>query len=72
MKGKRESLEWICTCLDEVASDRETDGDMEPVPLLPLTEETIDSMEDELFQRLLKALGVNPPADEQVGTCSIV
>ncbi|NXT73783.1 TIM protein, partial [Zapornia atra] len=36
-----------------------------PVPLVPLTEENEDAMEDRRFRSLLRQLGLRPPANEQ-------
>ncbi|XP_023802491.1 protein timeless homolog, partial [Cyanistes caeruleus] len=36
-----------------------------PVPLVPLTEENEDAMEDRRFRSLLRQLGLRPPASEQ-------
>lgn len=38
------------------------------VPLVPLTEENEEAMENEQFQQLLIKLGVRPPASGQVST----
>ncbi|GCB82984.1 hypothetical protein scyTo_0023626, partial [Scyliorhinus torazame] len=35
------------------------------VPLVPLSEENEDAMDHEVFQKLLKKVGIRPPADEQ-------
>lgn len=53
-------------CLSQVADDREEDGDQEPIPLVPLTEDQENAMEDKTFQGLLKKCGVSAPANEQV------
>lgn len=47
-------------------------GLAQPVPLVPLSEENEDAMEEPRFQRLLCALGLRPPASEQVGPCLCV
>lgn len=59
-------MAWIRECLTDVANDREQDNDTEPIPVVPLTEETENAMDNTAFQKLLKKLGVTPPADEQV------
>lgn len=43
-------------------------GCSQAVPLVPLTEENEEAMENEQFQRLLHKLGVRPPASGQVKT----
>ncbi|NWQ89320.1 TIM protein, partial [Burhinus bistriatus] len=40
-------------------------GVSQPVPLVPLSEENEDAMEDRRFQSLLRQLGLRPPASEQ-------
>ena len=57
---------WIQRSLQEVADDREADQDEEPIPVVPMTEETENAMDNTAFQKLLKKLGVTPPANEQV------
>ncbi|XP_069509796.1 protein timeless homolog isoform X2 [Ambystoma mexicanum] len=58
-------LAWLQNCLNRTAGDREEDGVSQAVPLVPLTEENEDAMENGQFQKLLKAVGVRPPANEQ-------
>lgn len=38
----------------------------QPVPMVPLTEENEDAMEDTTFTKFLKKIGLSPPANEQV------
>lgn len=57
----QEPVEWLSKILQDVADDREEDGDFEPVPVLAITESCTDAMEDERFQKLLKLLGLRPP-----------
>ncbi|KAL7837581.1 hypothetical protein SRHO_G00272920 [Serrasalmus rhombeus] len=56
---------WLQNCLNRAADDREEDGVSHPMPLVPLTEENEDAMENKSFQRLLHKIGIRPPADEQ-------
>ncbi|XP_069826562.1 protein timeless homolog [Dendropsophus ebraccatus] len=56
---------WLQNCLNRTADDREEDGSSQSVPLVPLTEDNEDAMESKLFHKLLKAVGVRPPANEQ-------
>ncbi|NXR27913.1 TIM protein, partial [Cinclus mexicanus] len=65
-EGLAGPLRWLENCLRRVAGDREEDGVSHPVPLVPLTEENEDAMEDRRFQTLLRQLGLRPPASEQV------
>ncbi|XP_065510289.1 protein timeless homolog isoform X2 [Caloenas nicobarica] len=58
-------LRWLQTCLRRTAGDREEDGVSHPVPLVPLTEENEDAMENRRFRALLRQLGLRPPASEQ-------
>ncbi|XP_043939608.1 protein timeless homolog [Protopterus annectens] len=56
---------WLQNCLNRTADNREEDGISPPVPIVPLTEENEDAMENEEFQKLLKKVGIRPPANEQ-------
>uniref|UniRef100_UPI0006BB9A3C Protein timeless homolog n=1 Tax=Homo sapiens TaxID=9606 RepID=UPI0006BB9A3C len=58
-------LLWLQNCLIRAADDREEDGCSQAVPLVPLTEENEEAMENEQFQQLLRKLGVRPPASGQ-------
>ncbi|NXW26114.1 TIM protein, partial [Circaetus pectoralis] len=58
-------LQWLENCLRRTAGDREEDGVSHPVPLVPLSEENEDAMEDRRFRALLRQLGLRPPANEQ-------
>ncbi|XP_007953322.1 protein timeless homolog [Orycteropus afer afer] len=64
-EGFSAPLLWLQNCLIRVADDREEDGCSQSVPLVPLTEENEEAMENEQFQQLLRKLGVRPPASEQ-------
>ncbi|NWU86952.1 TIM protein, partial [Onychorhynchus coronatus] len=64
-EGLAGPLRWLENCLRRAARDREEDGVSQPVPLVPLTEENEDAMEDQRFQTLLRQLGLRPPASEQ-------
>jgi hypothetical protein len=61
-----EAVSWVSSSLEEVAADREADGNDEPVPLVPLSEEAMTAMEQPQFLKLLTALDLVPPSDEQV------
>ncbi|XP_070596659.1 protein timeless homolog [Erythrolamprus reginae] len=58
-------LLWLQNCLNRTAAARGEDGCAQPVPLVPLTEESEDAMEHKDFQELLWKLGVRSPANEQ-------
>uniref|UniRef100_H3BID0 Timeless circadian regulator n=1 Tax=Latimeria chalumnae TaxID=7897 RepID=H3BID0_LATCH len=64
-EGLSGPLLWLQNCLNRTADDREEDGSSQPVPVVPLTEENEDAMENKQFQKLLRKLGVKPPANEQ-------
>ncbi|NWH53749.1 TIM protein, partial [Fregata magnificens] len=64
-EGLAGPLRWLENCLRRTAGDREEDGVSHPVPLVPLSEENEDAMEDGRFRALLRQLGLRPPASEQ-------
>ncbi|XP_029450670.1 protein timeless homolog [Rhinatrema bivittatum] len=64
-EGLSGPLLWLQNCLTRMADDREEDGISQAVPLVPLTEESEDAMENKQFQKLLKKVGARPPANEQ-------
>ncbi|KAM9617077.1 protein timeless homolog isoform 5-T5 [Morphnus guianensis] len=64
-EGLAGPLQWLENCLRRTAGDREEDGVSHPVPLVPLSEENEDAMEDRRFRALLRRLGLRPPANEQ-------
>lgn len=64
-EGSSPPVVWLQNCLNRTADDREEDGSSQSVPLVPLTEDNEDAMESKMFQKLLKLVGVRPPANEQ-------
>ncbi|XP_040395383.1 protein timeless homolog isoform X1 [Cygnus olor] len=64
-EGLAGPLQWLENCLRRTAGDREQEGLSFPVPLVPLSEENEDAMEDRRFRALLRELGLRPPASEQ-------
>ncbi|XP_033927438.1 protein timeless homolog isoform X1 [Melopsittacus undulatus] len=64
-EGLAGPLCWLQSCLRRTAEDREEDGSSHPVPLVPLSEENEDVMENRRFQALLRRLGLRPPESEQ-------
>ncbi len=65
--GRKEGLAWLAECLSETLEDREEDGGGdEAIPLVPLTETAIASMEDHTFLKFIAKMGLAPPANEQV------
>ncbi|XP_076012500.1 protein timeless homolog [Genypterus blacodes] len=63
--GMSGPLLWVQNCLNRTANDRDSDSLSQPVPLVPLAEENEDAMDNKSFQRLLRKLGMRPPANEQ-------
>ncbi|XP_066299874.1 protein timeless homolog isoform X1 [Branchiostoma lanceolatum] len=64
-EGLGDQLQWIASGLERTADDRETDESGESVPIVPLTEDSETAMEHRTFQKLLKTVGLAPPANEQ-------
>ncbi|XP_028338907.1 protein timeless homolog, partial [Physeter macrocephalus] len=64
-EGFSAPLLWLQNCLLRAADDREEVGCSQAVPLVPLTEENEEAMENEQFQQLLQKLRVRPPASGQ-------
>ncbi|XP_076124222.1 protein timeless homolog [Alosa pseudoharengus] len=64
-EGLSGPLLWLQNCLNRTADDREEEGAFHAVPLVPLTEENEDAMENHSFQKLLKKVGIRAPANEQ-------
>lgn len=64
-----EALKWLAESLEEVALDQEAEGyepEGEGIPLVPISQESVEAMENELFKKVLLGVGVVPPFDEQV------
>lgn len=62
-------MEWLAENLEEVALDREAEGfdpAAEGTPLVPISREAVNAMDDDFFRRVLRGVGVVPPANEQV------
>ncbi|XP_072308681.1 protein timeless homolog [Eucyclogobius newberryi] len=64
-EGMSGPILWLQNCLNKTANHREEDGASQAVPLVPLTEDNEDAMENRSFHKLLKKLGLRAPADEQ-------
>ncbi|XP_026737157.1 protein timeless homolog [Trichoplusia ni] len=63
-----EALKWLAENLEEVALDQEAEGydpESEGTPLVPISQEAVDAMANEMFKKLLLGVGVVPPSDEQ-------
>lgn len=66
--GLEEALEWIRESFSDAAEDMEndpSDDDESGVPIVPILDCAIQAMENPLFQKLLKAFGIQRPFDEQ-------
>lgn len=59
-----EALEWIKESLLDVLDDRDEESS-EGIPLVPLTDYSSAAMDSPSFQKLIRAMGFTPPADEQ-------
>lgn len=62
-------LQWLKESFEEAAQDIDNDPnteDVDGVPLVPVGEDADSAMDRPIFQRLLQALGIVPPFDEQV------
>ncbi|XP_023035402.1 protein timeless homolog [Drosophila willistoni] len=56
------AIEWLKECLDDVSEDTDEPAeDDDGVPLLPLLEAQKEAMDDGNFQKVLVALGMQPP-----------
>ena len=63
--NNKEAVSWLASLLKDTANDREEDGDFEPVPILAISSQCVDAMEDSNFQNLLKVIGMKPPLNHQ-------
>lgn len=61
--GKQNGIEWLKESISDVIEDFEEDN--ESVPLVPLSEDIENCMDDQEFQKLLRDLGISEPFDEQ-------
>ncbi len=59
------AIEWLSNCLNDESEDRESPDDIEDVPIVPLTEECTSAMELSTFGKLLKALEMSAPNDQE-------
>uniref|UniRef100_A0A0K8V7G8 Protein timeless n=1 Tax=Bactrocera latifrons TaxID=174628 RepID=A0A0K8V7G8_BACLA len=58
----QEAIDWLKECLDDAAEDTEEPGEEDDgVPLVPLQEITREAMENTDFQKIIVALGIQPP-----------
>ncbi|XP_013399698.1 protein timeless homolog [Lingula anatina] len=64
-KGLAAPVKWVQQRLRSVAEDREKENEYEPIPLVPLSEENEDAMDNSLFRCFLKKAGILPPSNEQ-------
>ncbi|XP_050343206.1 protein timeless homolog [Nymphalis io] len=66
--GLTEALKWLAENLEEVALDQEAEGfdpTSEGTPLVPISSESVEAMDNPLFMKVLKSVGIAPPSDEQ-------
>lgn len=63
--GLSAPLLWLQSSLIRAADDREEDGCSQAIPLVPLTEENEEAMENKQFQHLLRKLGIRAPCSGQ-------
>ncbi|KAK1135237.1 hypothetical protein K0M31_008008 [Melipona bicolor] len=63
-KNMNEALEWLKESLLDVLDDRDEES-TEGIPLVPLTDYSSAAMDSPSFQKLIRAMGFTPPADEQ-------
>lgn len=64
-----EALKWLAENLEEVALDQEAEGfdpNADGTPLVTISKESVDAIENDLFKKILAGVGVVPPNDEQV------
>nr|XP_040060024.1 protein timeless homolog [Gasterosteus aculeatus aculeatus] len=64
-EGLSGPLLWLQNSLYKTAMYRDDDGFSQDVPFVPFGEENADAMENKTFRRLLRKLGLRPPANEQ-------
>lgn len=71
MADLTEALKWLAENLEEVALDQEAEGfdpTADGTPLVTISKESVDAIENDLFKKVLAGVGVIPPNDEQVNT----
>lgn len=58
----QEAIDWLKECLDDAAEDTEEPSEEDDgVPLVPLQEVAREAMENGDFQKIIVALGIQPP-----------
>ncbi|THK33002.1 protein timeless homolog [Diachasma alloeum] len=63
-KNMTQALEWLVESLEDVLEDRDEESS-DGIALVPLNDYSSAAMDSPSFQRFLRAIGVEPPADEQ-------
>ncbi|CAH2105801.1 unnamed protein product [Euphydryas editha] len=66
--GLTEALKWLAENLEEVALDQEAEGfdpTSEGTPLVPISDESVQAMDNPVFIKVLKSVGIVSPSDEQ-------
>lgn len=72
--GLSEPLKWLAENLEEVALDQEAEGfdpTADGTPLVTITQDSAEAMENDLFKKVLNGVGLAPPFDEQVSCCCL-
>lgn len=64
VSGLKEAVDWLVSSLQDVIE--EIGEDESDVPLLPLADYSVTAMDNDMFQKLLLALGIKRPEDFQV------
>ncbi|CAH1773613.1 unnamed protein product [Owenia fusiformis] len=63
--GMSDQIVWIKEGLQRTAADKEEDGDDgDPIPIVPITEENCDAMENATFAQFLQIIGITPPSED--------
>ncbi|XP_015606157.1 protein timeless homolog [Cephus cinctus] len=60
----KDALEWVKESMEEVLEDRDEES-VDGIPLVPITDYSTVAMDSPSFQRLLRAIGIQEPANEQ-------
>ncbi|XP_076824632.1 protein timeless homolog [Clavelina lepadiformis] len=60
-----EELLWIRRSMEGALSDRKDTDDIQPIPIVPLTESQENAMANRNFKKLLKTFQIQPPSNEQ-------
>ncbi|XP_065054069.1 protein timeless homolog isoform X2 [Rhopilema esculentum] len=66
-EGFANEIDWIKSRFTRLANEREVmeEDDWQSIPLVPITEDHENALSNKLFQKMLKTIGISPPANEQ-------